>query len=276
MSAWIMLGPLSLLALLGPLVSFLLGIGGLTGLLGTSARISAFIPAAASAPAIPGSLSGRRSSSHGFRVCYPAGAHLLGYACLDGRAGVLQRHLSCQHWIFLELPMPLIRRACLRDAGMLSALAEATFRATFGAMNTAEHMAIHCRGSYGEEIQAAQIADPGMVTLLCEHEGSLIGYAQLRWGEAPGCISAQRPGEIQRLYVTVDWHGKGVAQELMRACIQVLQQRGSDTLWLGVWEHNPRAISFYEKFGFVAVGEHMFPLGGDLQRDITMARAAGP
>jgi hypothetical protein len=37
--AWLMLAPLSLLALLGPPISFLFGLGGLAGLLGASARI---------------------------------------------------------------------------------------------------------------------------------------------------------------------------------------------------------------------------------------------
>lgn len=172
--------------------------------------------------------------------------------------------------------MPSIRKAHSRDAKKLSEVAEATFRATFDAMNAAEHMELHCRSSYGEKIQAAEISNPGMVTLLSEDEGRLVGYAQLRWGEAPGCISAKRPGEIQRLYVIEDWHGKGIAQELMRACIEEVEQRGSDAVWLGVWEHNPRAISFYKKFGFVSVGEHTFPLGGDPQRDIIMVRAVVP
>jgi hypothetical protein len=37
--AWLMLGPLSLLSMLGPPVSFLLGLGGLAGLSGASSRI---------------------------------------------------------------------------------------------------------------------------------------------------------------------------------------------------------------------------------------------
>jgi ribosomal protein S18 acetylase RimI-like enzyme len=44
-------------------------------------------------------------------------------------------------------------------------------------------------------------------------------------------------------------------------------------LWLGVWERNPRAISFYKKWGFVEEGDHTFALGGDPQRDIVMVRA---
>jgi ribosomal protein S18 acetylase RimI-like enzyme len=58
----------------------------------------------------------------------------------------------------------------------------------------------------------------------------------------------------------------------MDACIGELTTRRSDVAWLGVWERNPRAISFYRKFGFAEVGEHVFSLGNDPQRDIVMAR----
>ena len=172
--------------------------------------------------------------------------------------------------------MPTIRKAHSSDAKVLAELAETTFRATFGAMNTAEHMELHCRSSYGEQIQAAEIADPGMVTLVSEDKGRLIAYAQLRWGEAPDCVAAKSPGEIQRLYVVEDWHGKGIPRNTRQACIDEIKQQGSDALWLGVWERNPRAISFYKKFGFVEVGDHTFPLGGDPQRDIVMVRSVAP
>jgi diamine N-acetyltransferase len=167
----------------------------------------------------------------------------------------------------------IIREANPADARPLSQLAEQTFRATFGALNTAENMDLHCQASYGEAIQAAEIADPDMVTLLAENEAELVGFAQLRWGKAPDCVLGQAPGEIQRLYVAADWHGKGIAPALMNGCLQELRQRGSDLVWLGVWEQNPRAIAFYHKFGFLEVGEHLFPLGNDPQRDILMARS---
>lgn len=173
--------------------------------------------------------------------------------------------------------MRIIRKAVRGDAKQLSRLAETTFRDTFGLMNTGEDMDLHCQASYSEAIQAGEIAHPGMVTLLTEAEDTLVGFAQLRWDGAPDCVSADSPGEIQRLYVVQEWHGKGVAQDLMHACIEEMNARGSDVVWLGVWERNPRAISFYKRFGFVEMGDHVFPLGGDPQRDIVMARCiAGP
>lgn len=189
-----------------------------------------------------------------------------------------------------ERTLPQLRTAQTSDAAALAALAERSFRDTFAAMNTAEDMDRHCRQSYGEAIQAAEITDPGKLSLVCELQyeepceqpseeaGELVAYAQLRWGNMPvlkhppAGLQGERPGEIQRLYVASAWHGKGLAQQLMQACLAELAKRGCDLVWLGVWEKNPRAIAFYQKFGFIEVGDHTFALGGDNQRDIIMAR----
>ena len=165
-----------------------------------------------------------------------------------------------------------IRRANRHDAKQLSLLAESTFRDAFSDVNTPDNVALHCRTSYGEAIQAEEISNPNMVTLLCEQGEKLVGFAQVRWAKTPSCVVADAPGEIQRLYVVADCHGTGVAGDLMNACIKEVRSRQSDVVWLGVWERNPRAIAFYRKLGFLEVGEHVFPVGGDPQRDIVMAR----
>jgi len=165
-----------------------------------------------------------------------------------------------------------IRRAEHYDAKQLSLLAETTFMDAFADVNTPENMALHCRTSYSEAIQAEEISNPDMVTLLCERGGRPVGFAQIRWGEAPSCVVADAPAEIQRLYVVRDCHGKGVALNLMNACVHELRDHRADVIWLGVWELNPRAIAFYKKLGFLEVGDHVFRLGRDPQRDIVMAR----
>lgn len=169
--------------------------------------------------------------------------------------------------------MSAVRIAQPSDASALAHLAESTFRDTFAAVNTAANMDAHCRAHYGAEVQRREIADAAMLTFVAEHDDGLVGYAQLRFGSAPACVAGDTPGEIQRLYVHRDWHGRGIAQELMRASLDALRERGSDVAWLGVWEHNPRAIAFYRKFGFVEVGDHVFQVGDDPQRDLVMMRA---
>ena len=68
------------------------------------------------------------------------------------------------------------------------------------------------------------------------------------------------------------WQGSGLAQELMRVTVDAAVASGARTMWLGVWEHNPRAIAFYRKFAFVEAGSHEFMLGRDRQTDLIMMR----
>lgn len=58
----------------------------------------------------------------------------------------------------------------------------------------------------------------------------------------------------------------------MLKCLEFAEENQHDTLWLGVWESNDLAISFYRKFGFEKCGEHVFMFGNDPQTDWLMQR----
>ncbi len=173
-------------------------------------------------------------------------------------------------------PIHPIRRAHAGDAAALSALAERTFRDTFAAYNAPEDMDEHCRVSYAPDIFAGEIAAAHIVTLVAEHAGHLTGYGQLRWTDAPACVTGVRPVEIGRLYVDAPWHGHGIAQALTTRMVEDAIAGGADRLWLGVWESNHRALAFYRKIGFVTVGSHIFMVGPDPQNDLLLARDAAP
>jgi GNAT superfamily N-acetyltransferase len=175
--------------------------------------------------------------------------------------------------------MPLtIRHGTPADAEALAAIAAQTFRDAFGADNRPEDLALHLSSAYGPRQQARELADPAMRTLLAEDERGLVAYSQLRRGPAPGCVTGVAPLEVMRFYVTKAWHGKGVAQALMQRVDFEARQLGADTLWLGVWERNPRGIAFYRKAGFVDVGSQVFVVGSDAQTDRVMVKpvAASP
>lgn len=78
--------------------------------------------------------------------------------------------------------------------------------------------------------------------------------------------------EIARLYAGKRWIGAGIGALLMQSCLREARARDKDTIWLGVWERNARAIAFYRRWDFADVGSQSFQLGGDLQSDRVMAR----
>ena len=160
-----------------------------------------------------------------------------------------------------------IRRATLADAPLIASMGADTFVMSFGAQNTPENVAKHVAHAYGEDIQRRELADPAVTYLIAEHNGRTAGYAQVREGDAPECISGANPVEVRRFYLLPDFHGTGIAQALMDACAREARRRGGRTLWLGVWSKNPRAIRFYRKWGYEDVGGQTFMLGDDPQQD---------
>jgi diamine N-acetyltransferase len=72
--------------------------------------------------------------------------------------------------------------------------------------------------------------------------------------------------------VDASQHGTGLAHHLMAHVLARAEAARAAEVWLGVWERNPRALAFYRKWGFDVVGEHIFKLGEDPQRDLIMRR----
>ena len=170
-------------------------------------------------------------------------------------------------------PEVTIRRASHEDAGLLAQLGARTFAQTFATNNTPEDMAAYIAASFNLEQQMAELADPASSVLIAEIAGVAAGYAKLHAGEPAEGVEGPKPVELVRLYVSREWLGRGVGEALMRACVNEAQQAGHKTIWLGVWERNGRAQAFYCKWNFRTVGEHIFQLGSDSQRDILMERS---
>jgi diamine N-acetyltransferase len=167
----------------------------------------------------------------------------------------------------------VIRAAAVPDAVWLATLAERTFRETYTAYNALEDMERYVSQHFAPALQAAELADPRNVTIVAEVDGRPAAYAQLGRAFAPACVTGPDPMEIVRFYVDRPWHGQGLAQELMRTAATHAHAAGARTLWLGVWERNPRAIAFYRKCGFTEVGTQTFVLGADRQRDLVLVRS---
>ena len=170
--------------------------------------------------------------------------------------------------------MPLvIRPARTADAPALSELASRIFYETFASSTAPHDMEAFLAKAYNEPRMRVEIEDSSIVTLVVDDDGVLAGYAQLRFGQPPACITGPDPVEVWRFYIDKAHHGRGVAQQLMSTIDAVARQRQARTMWLGVWEHNDRARAFYAKYGFRHVGEHTFVVGADEQTDLLLERA---
>jgi GNAT superfamily N-acetyltransferase len=166
-----------------------------------------------------------------------------------------------------DSPNIIFRRAHVADAAALSEFAARTFTDTYAADNRPDDLRAHLDASFGVDRQAAEIADPRMITIVAEDCDGFVAYTQLRRSPVPPCVTAADPVEIWRFYVDRSAHGTGVASRLMAEAHGAARELGAQNVWLGVWERNRRAIAFYAREGFVDVGTQDFLVGVDRQTD---------
>ncbi|KAI7901514.1 acyl-CoA N-acyltransferase [Cokeromyces recurvatus] len=160
-------------------------------------------------------------------------------------------------------------------AQTLSDLGRRLFSDTFSDANTASNMQAYLDESYTVEIQTKELADPSMSTFMAydTENDSPIGFCQLRQNkDVYDFIQDPDAIELQRIYVDKRYIGKGVGKALLNSSLEKARQLGKQTMWLGVWEHNPSAISFYTRQGFYKVGSHTFKLGSQEDTDHIMIK----
>lgn len=165
-----------------------------------------------------------------------------------------------------------IRRGVVEDAEQLTPLAIQIFNDTFAAhpLNKPEDMRAYIAEAFSLEQIRSELLDPETIIFVVEAGEKMIGFAKLHEHSAEECVVDTDPIELQRFYISHEFHGQGIAQKLIAECLNIARKKNYRTIWLGVWEHNHRAQSFYRKIGFEKTGTHIFQLGSDLQTDWVM------
>lgn len=168
-----------------------------------------------------------------------------------------------------------IRYANENDLDILLELGKATFYSAFAEHNTVEDMSVYMAEAFTPEIIAADFHNNNILFLIAEIDNDPIGYVKLSWDQRGDYLTGTNPIRLERLYLLDQCIGKGLGGILMTAIIDEARRRGHDTIWLGVWEHNERAIKFYDKWGFKKVGSYVFVLGKDVQNDFVLELELG-
>lgn len=152
----------------------------------------------------------------------------------------------------------------------LQKIGKKTFSETFSDNNTEESMAQYLETSFATEKLLAEVNDKNSEFYFARLDHTIIGYLKLNTGSSQTEIKDENALEIERIYVSKDFHGKKVGQALYDKAIAIAAEKSVDYIWLGVWENNWQAIGFYKKNGFREFDKHIFRLGDEEQTDIMM------
>jgi ribosomal protein S18 acetylase RimI-like enzyme len=164
------------------------------------------------------------------------------------------------------------RAAVVADAEALAYLGAATFMATFAFDHPGQPLMEYLRQEHSAAYYAAALGYPAIDILLGETPlGAPVGYAMVT---PPSHPALQQEGDIElkRIYLLGPWQGGGNGKDLLDRVFEVTEKRGAKRLLLSVYEKNVRAVGFYERAGFAAIGETVFMVGPVPFRDLVYAR----
>ncbi len=169
--------------------------------------------------------------------------------------------------------MTKVKRANKTDAELIATLSRQTFIETFAEHNSAENMDKFLSTSFSHENLVKEVEEPENIFLIAYEDDEPVGYAKLREGKNSAELNVPDTIEIARIYAVKSSIGKGIGKLLMQECIDIAISNKKKSIWLGVWEHNKKAIDFYTKWGFEKFSTHIFILGDDAQTDWLMKKS---
>ena len=163
-----------------------------------------------------------------------------------------------------------IRKATVSNLETIQNISSQTFKETFAAVNTPENISNYVKESFNLKQLETELNNANSQFYIAYSDSEAVGYLKINFGDAQTESINENALEVQRIYVLQNFHGKNIGQLLLDDVKKIAKSSGVDSVWLGVWEENYRALRFYTKNGFVVFDKHVFIMGNDEQTDLLM------
>ncbi len=156
------------------------------------------------------------------------------------------------------------RIADTSDIPVIRAIAEITWRPTYGHILTEEQTRYMLAMMYAEDALQKQLAS--QTFLLAIENNTVVGYAGFE-------VKEKSIMKLHKLYLLPQTQGKGYGKALIDQVASMAQAQGCSCLELNVNRHN-KALGFYQKNGFVIVKEEDIAIGeGFWMNDYVMQKS---
>jgi ribosomal protein S18 acetylase RimI-like enzyme len=165
-----------------------------------------------------------------------------------------------------------IQKLTLDDADTLLILSKETFFHFFAHLNKPEDMEAYAAVAFTPQKIQSELSNPNSQFFFAMLDGEITGYIKLNYGAAQTELQDVNAVEIERIYVLAEHHGKKIGHQFIDFTLKEATAQNLQYVWLGVWEHNQKALAFYKKHGFEVFSSHEFMLGSDKQTDLLMKK----
>ena len=165
-----------------------------------------------------------------------------------------------------------LTRCTLEDSQMLQEIGCETFKETFENQNSPENMTSYLEEAFNIKQVENELSNPSSQFFFVSVHDEVAGYLKVNTGDAQSEEMDDDSLEIERIYIIHKFQKLGLGKYLFNKALDIAFKENKSRIWLGVWEKNKKAISFYSRLGFVQTGEHSFFMGDEEQTDFIMVK----
>ncbi|WP_067029789.1 GNAT family N-acetyltransferase [Allomuricauda sp. CP2A] len=159
------------------------------------------------------------------------------------------------------------RQCTISDLDTLVIISKDTFAAAFEKDNDPADFQDYIQNAFSPEKLNKELENPNSIFYFVFDDETLVGYFKLNTGTAQTDVHDKNAMELERIYVVQAYQGKKIGAQMLSEILNLVRKLKKAYVWLGVWEHNPKAIRFYQRHGFQKFGEHPYYIGEDKQTD---------
>ncbi|WP_138750844.1 GNAT family N-acetyltransferase [Paenibacillus sinopodophylli] len=167
----------------------------------------------------------------------------------------------------------MIKKCTFEDLEILQKICIETFYDTFKNLNSPENMKIYLEKAFNVNQLEKEMSNSSSAFYFIYSNEEVAGYLKLNTDDAQTENMGHAALEIERIYIREVWHRQGLGQSIIKKAIEVATEQKKEKIWLGVWDINESAITFYTKMGFVRTGVHSFYMGDEEQLDLIMTKS---
>jgi ribosomal protein S18 acetylase RimI-like enzyme len=173
----------------------------------------------------------------------------------------------------MSLNKEIALRLCVPgDEEALALVGAATFLETFAGLLTGPDILAHCRTHHAASQYATWLLDAKYRLCLAELKGAPVGFAVLSPPDLPVAMT-EEDIELKRIYLLHRFQGGGLGRRMLEWSVAQARSLGKKRLLLGVKADNTAALAFYDRVGFVRIGERKFLVGAMLCDDYLLSLA---
>ncbi|CAM4135019.1 GNAT family N-acetyltransferase [Zobellia nedashkovskayae] len=163
-----------------------------------------------------------------------------------------------------------LQKCTTADVKLLSKISKQTFSDAFEKDNDAVDFKKYLELAFSHDTLLNQLKNKDSSFYFVYKGVNLTGYFKLNENEAQTDLKSKQYIELERIYVLHDYQSMGIGMWILNESKKIAQDKLKKFLWLGVWEENKKAITFYKKHGFSKFGTHPYYVGNDKQTDWMM------